>query len=358
METHSYIVEGIGPLDFGYDGHPLGPGTIEVWKKVPQVFDEIEIDFGDGPVKFVSNWEKYTEYFIETAEENIFSYTALEKIKGSASEEEIKHFFKNEEKKINNKPIVEPSVEIKIEENKSYNGDKRLLIDQYLSFVFIALNIAAPGSTDFTKAFYKSSKENSYKSDIFYTAMYFEMGWRDGIKFGWPSVSAIDLESVVNWLKKNKIFYGMTAKSRLQSVVFLLLNLSKYEDIYSPMNVLWVSQSLEALIDSPSIQISKYLKNRLFLILGNPEKFKNKIKSQINDFYNLRSRIVHGQFSICHPLYYFEGMDEGHDEYIHKYALNPVSFAMAIVISVLQNYILNNWSKLTYREIINPDLFI
>jgi len=166
-------------------------------------------------------------------------------------------------------------------------------------------------------------------------------------KYRWPTIKTIPAINTYNWLKKLDLNLKQTATNRIERVLFALLNYSYSENI-SPVNILWLTLALESLYDIPPSSIIKTLRNRIFLVLGEPTQNSKLIKKIIDSFYEIRSRIVHGQFNISPPesIEFFDFSKIDQDGVL----LQNEEYALTILIATLQKMILSSSTELVFNE--------
>jgi hypothetical protein len=302
--------------------------------EMKKVFASIKADFGLGPLIINANWRG------ESQNSNSKTRGIIESTTKQSRRIIVKvlkdHNDHMEDGFITKRPYLE--IEI-IDINNQYLHPE-VVIEMYLTFVFTAVNLSSPGSMNL-------SGHISDWQRLRYHADFLGCGWRQSIRIGWPPLKKINLKDSVRWLLRNEIFKRQIAHSRTQRIIYSLLHICNGEG-YGLLEILWLSQALEALVDSPSDKILKYIQERLFLILGYPKKDINGISRKIRDVYDMRSRIVHGNFDIYHPAF-----DESLDKEVRSYITNkfvPVDFSAAIVISALQKMICNNCVEFTFQE--------
>ncbi len=218
-------------------------------------------------------------------------------------------------------------------------------IENYFYYLFLGLNISSPGAF----SLYNTKIEFAGKTiDFKLDSGYFFHGWMSAIDHGWPSIKNIPIINSMDWVQRLNIGTKQIARNRMERVLFALLNLSQQPD-FSPMSLIWLAHSLEALFDTPSESVSKVLKERIFLTLGEPKNNTKVIKKALNEFYGLRSRFVHGDFPINLP-----GNNTVFDDELWSYfeELNESeSFALSIIIALLQKLVLNSWTDIQFFEV-------
>jgi len=311
--------------------------AIEVWKTVPDTLGSLQLDTGCGPVLFSADWEDWSKAVITGIQETNLLYS-------SASASQKLPVLAN----LLSPKSVRPILEIDISGSQATEQVLRQAGEIYLSFVFLALNLAAPGCADFWSL--RIDDETNHTA-LGYSNDLLAGGWEEGLELGWPPIAPLDLSRVVEWLVVNEFFKGQVASSRQQRVIYALLNLCRAGEA-GPPGAIWLAHAMEALVDSPSSRISALLKDRLFLLLGSPEHSSRKIRKLFNEFYNLRSRVVHGSFNVCHPACN-QVLDKKVNDYRAEFSAS-LSFASAIVVSALQMMILEKWSEVSFKEKLVP----
>jgi hypothetical protein len=321
-----------------YLSDQMNMAVIEVWKTVPDTLGSLRLDTGCGPVLFSADWEAWSKAVVVGTQETNLLYSsapANQKLPVLA--------------KILSPKSASPALEIEISGPQEIERVLRHVGEVYLSFVFLALNLAAPGCADFWGLRIVEDEMND--ATLGYSNDLLAGGWEEGLRLGWPPIAQLGLSQVVEWLITNEFFKGQVACSRQQRVIYALLNLCRAGEA-GPPEAIWLAHAMEALIDSPSSRINALLKDRLFLLLGSPGRSSRSIRKLLDGFYNLRSRIVHGDFNVCHPAWN-EVLDKKVNDYRAEFSAS-LSFASAIVVSALQMMILEKWSEVSFEEKLVP----
>lgn len=73
-----------------------------------------------------------------------------------------------------------------------------------------------------------------------------------------------------------------------------------------------------------------------------------KLKKKIRDFYEIRSRFVHGELDISHPTNN-DILDKSLDSYTNN-LLENYYFGFSIVLATIQKMIANNWNEIRFSE--------
>lgn len=221
------------------------------------------------------------------------------------------------------------------------------LVSYYLSQLFLIFNMSAPGCFDcyFSKLW--SSMGNDININLSSTMWFGYLSVYD--KYCWPNIKTIPAITTFNWLKKINLKLKQTATNSIERVLFALLNYSYGWNI-SPIKILWLTLALESLYEVPSSGIIKTLRNRIFLVVGEPTQNSKIIKKIIDGFYDIRSRIVHGEFNISLPesMEYFDFSKMDQDIKL----IRNEEYALSIVIATLQKMILSSSTELVFNEIV------
>ncbi|MBZ9688390.1 hypothetical protein G9F72_018840 [Clostridium estertheticum] len=217
-------------------------------------------------------------------------------------------------------------------------------IEVYLNELFLILNLSIPGSITL---FQTTFKVNDYTTRIKIDSYFFAESLEWSNEIHWLNIVPIPINDVATWYKSLNIGIRQISKTNLERVIFSLLHVCN-DEYASPTGLIWLSHSLESLFGSPKASICKTMIDRAYKILGKPEVNSKKIKNIFNDFYDLRSKYVHGEFNIHHPSYN-NILDDDIDEYYDK--MTPsYKIGFSIVVACLQLMILNNWKGFKFRE--------
>jgi hypothetical protein len=315
----------------------------KVWREVPAVLSEIKQETDFGLLSITLDWEKHIPMIIENNLKNF--YTLEDYLLGKFTEEE---FLANN---INDN-FIDLDCYIKLnnlnnnrrELNERENRIINYYVENILFQIFLAMNLSTPGSF------------NSYSRELLAEAgleIYelssssIESAWINSINDGWPQISRLELGEVWRWIQSLGLGSRQIAQNRTERALFSILHLCKDGKV-NPTQLIWISLALEALYDTPKAQINKILLERIFLFLGIPEDNKKKFKKKIREFYDLRSRFVHGELDIDNPL-----ANNILDNKLYDYEsiiLEYCDFGLSIVIATLQKMIKNQWVNLVFKE--------
>jgi hypothetical protein len=170
------------------------------------------------------------------------------------------------------------------------------MVERFMQQLFLALNITAPGSCDLTTFDYESSdpfRLNPMRLD----PSLLDEAWFAALEEGWPPAQPVSFHAAWRWLHRDMAYDIEVAKEPTQKAVFGLLQLCRGYRA-DPSIILLLAQTLESLVGPvKGGRIQRSLAERLQLIVGtsivHPQWF--------NQFYQARSRIVHGTAPIVRP---------------------------------------------------------
>jgi hypothetical protein len=230
--------------------------------------------------------------------------------------------------------------------------DAKKSVLSFLTLLYLSLNLAEVGSAHIGHVSISINDENSIDTNsiLQLPSEPFEFIETLPSKYEWPSIKRLRFGDVWNWINKLDIPNAPIAVNKTQRALFALVYSCKQE-FGSPSELIWLAHALEALFDAPTMGISKALRERIFLVLGIPEKHSREITKKVNEFYELRSVFVHGDTEILSPMV---NSHDTSDEIFEKHELpvgNACSIARAILVGTFQKMVENDWKKLEFSTI-------
>jgi hypothetical protein len=278
-----------------------------VWRDAPDVFRRVTVDFGTGPVVVEGDWRPA--------------------------------FRKRGVK----------SIDLRLSAERMSPVEATHIVEVYLSLVFLAMNLAVPGSANFSSVRIRTSERTGLP--VGWSSVPFEGVWLDGDQWPWAQPSILALAKTWTWLQQLQPMGSQVAHGAVQRALFSLLHATGESD-FSPTILIWLCSALEALYDVPFETIGRTLRNRVFLLLGRPASHKVAAR-QIARLYDVRSKFAHGSFEVVHPSEN-EFLD-GNIDRIYK-VIFPVScLGYALVLSTLQHMIRNGWRALKFDETLHGE---
>lgn len=306
--------------------------------------EEVEFNTTDGPTKITVDWGNAKRFIKELDERSI-------RVKDIQSQEDFDEAISRIEKyrrdvqegTIQRDLIIECVVEGQFQRNSI--GYLTNLLHQ----IFLALNLASPGSCDFylVKIVPLGDHQDLKESIIQLSSGILEGSVLLRDEFNWPSLEVIEVEKVWGWIRTLNLSEIQFARSNTERAIFALLHTCIGSSI-SPTDLLWLAHALEALYDTPELGISKALRDRIFLVLGKPSEDFKKIRQAISKFYGLRSQFVHGNLAISNPMIY-TSLNTEFDNHAGQ-LIESFEIAALVILATLQKLILNNWSSVDFSE--------
>ncbi|BCL34510.1 HEPN domain-containing protein [Nostoc sp. MS1] len=225
----------------------------------------------------------------------------------------------------------------------------QIVIGKFIQQLFLAMNIALPGSIALYSAEYiETNAFESKSSSLLYkipgiksavpkppemNASILESAFIHALDRGWPPLQQMPFKTVWNWLEGELPYSLDLAEKPHHKALFTILRItSKQTNILD--TILLIAQALEALFVDGKEGIGSTLKQRLELVLGTPQSHKN----WFSKFYNRRSQIAHGSAAILRPNDLYHWDDPSIEEYIEEF-YGPIDEAVAVLLAVLQDLI-------------------
>jgi len=215
----------------------------------------------------------------------------------------------------------------------------------------LAMNLSVPGSCDFYSAVVSPISLDStdfQKEEIIWLAGgIFEGAAELQEKLKWPVIQDLPLQRVLAWIQQIGLSESHFAHSSTERAIYGLLHVCNQPDI-SPSEVVWLAQALEALFDTPQAGISQVLRERIFLVLGEPIENSKKIKKAINAFYDYRSRYVHGEIPLPNPMS-LRLSDSSIDDFMDE-LIEHIDLAVLLIVASLQKLIIQEGRTFEFSE--------
>jgi hypothetical protein len=226
------------------------------------------------------------------------------------------------------------------------------ILGMFWQELFLAMNISGGPCLDLTYTKYilpekwPSPERYPLPSISFF---HFEVGWLKAADLGWPQIQIIEFNNAWTWLDQIGIRGLEIAKQGSQKALFNILYLESSHSAANPSDIILMAQAIESLFSTTKENILSTLKERIFLLHGQPANHKN----WINKFYDLRSRIIHGDHPVVRPpsLYNFMEAKEYGEKYWPVYSDSTV-MAFLVIIVTIQDLIKNSAKGYTFKETI------
>ncbi len=327
-KTYELKLQRLGRAFGGYE-HPITDSHLSVFTDAVIILSNFYLPFEQSFIELSINWDP----FIRAIKKHI-------EVNNCSSIEELEKKGKEYEKV--NSPVLMIDVKVKDGEESQI-----LLLTEYVhNFIFhlfLIMNLSAPASFSLHDSKLNDSSINLCTDDL-------ETAWIESLKNNWPSIQYVPLKDTWEWYKKLKLNKKQIAETRTERAIFALLHFcSSSSD--NPANLIWLAHALESLYDTPANAISKTLRDRIFVFLGQPQNNYRTLKKKINQFYEFRSAFVHGTLDIYCPAC-SECLDEKIESHLPKFWVT-YDFALSLTIATLQQMIIKQWTTLYFSETVS-----
>ncbi|MCL5773789.1 MAG: HEPN domain-containing protein [Firmicutes bacterium] len=329
--------------DFGDYPDIISKALLRLWGQISTHFSFFKISTVHGLLNISINWAPAMQAIQNSYQLEQFS---PEQLSTGKIPKELMQFEKWDKFNLRLKVTLD-NLDFKSDVKKRELGE---YLQNYLYHLFLISNLSAPGCFNL---FNTSLKNNTFlkinNSTFQLSSSSFDISWIRSIQSGWPKIKSVSLPKVLKWYNKLNLGLRQLANSRVERGLFALLHVCKGNSPPDPTDLLWLAHALEALYDAPQSSIEKTLRNRIFLVLGSPDKDSKKVEKNIKEFYDLRSRFVHGDLPISIPDEDNELLDSRMPPY-YDTLLESYDLAFSIVLATLQKMILNNWYCINFLE--------
>lgn len=221
------------------------------------------------------------------------------------------------------------------------------IISRFLQDLFISMNIAFPSSLNL---WYAEFYEDRDSYDVvayapFYSAIALSRALELNINWQYAAIKKIPFEKIWTWINSVGIPGVGVANNPAQKACFILLNLSKTPE-FNIENSIALSRVFEIILTDSNQGVNKIVKERLELLFGEPKENKK----WFSQFYQLRSRVVHGDLPVTRNSNEFRFQNE---EFLTEFEKIYYQ-AFIMFISLLQKMVLNNCSGFLFSQEIKP----
>lgn len=315
---------------------PISISTLCAWNEACNVFSHIAFPSSDG---FIEAWIEWTK-----ARDIVRKFTELEKMSTKEALVELESW---EEKYEHVTLVCRMSAPIDERPEETQRRILRGHLEMILHNFFLAMNLSSPGCCNLYSASFEVDR-HSQPCTVSLDSGTIEGAWIASLRNGWPEIKNIPLANTWKWLGNVTTVGQRMSRSRTERALFALLHVCR-QSYFNPNMLLWLTHMLEALYDTPVTLIHKFLRDRIFLVLGEPVGSKKTLTKRIREFYNLRSEFVHGGLDVVHPAAESDALDESVRQYENR-LMEAIDFVLTIGLATLQRQILERWSEIEFVE--------
>jgi len=220
------------------------------------------------------------------------------------------------------------------------------VLGRFIQHWFLAMNLALPGCcTTFRPRLPLEADPDPLPPDL--SGSFLENAYEHSLKRGWPQLRQLPLLQMWDWLQAELLYDTHIAKDPLDRALFTVLRVCEPE-LQDTDRILLIAQALEGLLSPGKEQVGNLLRQRLEVVLGPAPGKKNWFAR----FYDLRSRIAHGDYPLLRP-----GQFVGRDlppvgEYTATF-WEPTDQATAVLLALLQDLAAANVRQYSFEQIVH-----
>lgn len=216
--------------------------------------------------------------------------------------------------------------------------------------VFLAMNLAAPGSCNFYHAKLLSHDPIGHQ-DLELSEFLFDLAYLNGRDGKWPTPKLLPLDIVLRWMSCVRSGTAQIPRNPSEKVLFAMLHMAQLEN--SPVNLVWLFYALETLLDAKPGQNLSTVTERCVLLLEADKKQVKFLKRNLREMYNIRSAFVHGGLQVLHPMHN-EGLELGVEEEYLRIA-EPSEFGFQLLLTLVQATIERGWRWPRFSEVVEGE---
>jgi hypothetical protein len=219
-------------------------------------------------------------------------------------------------------------------------------IPRFLENLYVAMNLAVPGSCNLYRTSFKSTRDlkggswrrrrETVRVDL--AAQPFETAAQFALERGWPTHQEIDLRHAWGWLNQTGLLDLDVAENPWQRAVFTLLHIGNLESQY-PDVIFYCVQAIEALVSQGAP--ASVTKRRVESVLGAPRTHKN----WFSDLQRIRSQVAHGTAPLVRPSGFLNN-EPGK-------AFENIELSVAVLLALLQRLVAKNATRFQINEVID-----
>lgn len=203
-------------------------------------------------------------------------------------------------------------------------------VSYHLCNVFLAMNISAPGSADFSGV-QVSTDSAPIDTALNLSAYDYDYAWTSSKEGMWPAIQQVPLDICFEWLAPLEKRVVSIANSNTERLMLSMLRVAQMDS--SPDSAIWICSGLEALFPTSFGKTQSQLNSSIGDLLSVTSEQQGLLKSYLSAVYSLRNAFAHGKLPIAHPFSnesIDERVEDEFDQYVNAH-LHGVRLLLACV---------------------------
>lgn len=240
----------------------------------------------------------------------------------------------------------EPSIRLLITPRGAAQSEQPPLraVGRFLQQLFLAMNIARPGTCTLSASEYPGITDRRPRPPVLSSDV-LDDAFCDSQEGAWPVFRDIPFRQTWDWLHEDLAYDIDIAETPSQKALFGLLRICT-RDQWDPDNIPMLAQAFESVLGASKGESNGTLvRERLEQVIGAP----TTSKKWFNTFYNLRSRIVHGDAPVIRPGG-FHGLADPRVKQIRDEAGELEWRAVAALLALLQDMVMTNTRAYQFEQ--------
>lgn len=241
------------------------------------------------------------------------------------------------------------SAELKISiAGKSFESDHQVVwfSKRFLETLFVALNLTIRAGCNFYHlSLILNSDESEEYVELDLNDVIIENAWHVANRDSWPILKTLAFAKVWKWLERQGALTYVLAHTPPIKAIAVLHRCSAHDEV-DAVDIVRIAHVLESLLVLKNESKASGLARR---IRGIFEFVDDKDLNWIKVFYDLRSKVVHGEYPVFHPRYF--DVSDAVEEEDHQYnEVNDILYkGLALLLALLQDLIESDASTYEFR---------
>jgi hypothetical protein len=334
--TYNLSFRNVGREISDADWESIEPIHIELWQRVQDLYEFFEVDF--------KGYKYQLKFDFSFAIEDLsHRYNVMRRLVIDGDKSAIND-FKHQETDVRIIATTNDSA------RRFDQSDDLIEFNVYI--IFIAMNLASPGSCDFDGGYIVRCPADlnifgkEIRRDISLSAHMFEAALYEKEATPWLELKTSASLKPFEWLQAVCPQFHIIPENAVARCVYALMYLSR--DHVSPSGITWVFYGLESLFQCRHGENFATLVRRIANLLNLSKPEEKSMKSEMRKLYDARSSFIHGGMNVVHPMRN-EVLDRRADDAAWQ-TVQLITFGVALIIKCLQKMIEDNAVDLKFVE--------